>query len=70
MALRNEEVTFAPSETVKIVMVTIQRDNVFEGEESFILSMESGSTGVEIGSQDTTTINIMDGTTMQCSTLI
>ena len=62
-AIRDEEVTFAPSETVKTVIVTIQGDNVFEGEESFTasLSLVPGSTGVEIGQQDSATISIMDG---------
>ena len=70
-ALRNEEVIFAPSETMKTVTVPIQRDNVFEGEESFTasLSLVSGSTGVEIGQQDTAAISIMDGKPKCLSTL-
>jgi hypothetical protein len=68
-ALRNEEVIFAPSETMKTVTVPIQRDNVFEGEESFTasLSLVSGSTGVEIGQQDTAAISIMDDLTISFS---
>ena len=63
LSIRNKRMTFAPSERVKIVMVSIQRDNVFEGEESFVasLSLVTGSTGVEIGQQDSATVRIMDG---------
>ena len=61
--LIDEEVTFTPSETVKIVMILIKDDNVFEGEESFTASLSPvpGSTGVEIGQQGTATTIIMDG---------
>ena len=61
--LINEEVTFGPSETIKFVMVPITEDNVFEGEESFTvtLSLVPGSSGVEIGQQGTATTTIVDG---------
>ena len=59
----NKAVTFSPSEDLKMVMVPIRQDNVFEGEEVFtaILSLAPGSNGVEIGRQSTATTAIVDG---------
>lgn len=59
----NEEVTFTPSETMAIVTVPIQRDNVYEGNESFTatLTLLPDSTGIEIGRQGGAAAFIIDG---------
>ena len=43
--------TFAPLEILKIVMVPIRNDNIFEGLEQFTaqLSIPAGETGVMLG---------------------
>ena len=60
----NKAVTFRPSEEMKMVMVPIRQDEVFEGEEVFTarLSVGPDSNGVVIGRQGTATTSIIDGT--------
>ena len=68
----DEMVTFGASETVKFIMIPIEVDSVFEGDEVFtaILSVIPDSTGVEIGQQDTATIIIMEGMCYQYIVII
>ena len=58
----SQTVTFAPSETSRIVMVPIINDNVYEGLEQFTaqLSIPAGATGVMLGTADTATVDITD----------
>ena len=58
----SQTVTFAPSETSRIVMVPIINDNVYEGLEQFTarLSLPAGATGVMLGTADTATVDITD----------
>ena len=60
----NKAVTFRPLEEMKMVMVPIREDEVFEGEEVFTarLSVGPDSNGVVIGRQGTATTSIIDGT--------
>ena len=53
---------FASDETVKTVSVPIVNDGVFENAEEFgaMLSVEAGTTGVEIGPNDVATAEITD----------
>lgn len=46
-----------------MVNIPIQRDGVFEGDETFTasLTLVPGSTGIEIGQQSNAVIVIMDG---------
>ena len=49
--MTSQTVTFAPLEILKIVMVPIRNDNIFEGLEQFTaqLSIPAGETGVMLG---------------------
>ena len=64
----SDEVTFGADETVKVVEVPIQQDNVVEGVELFTatLSPVSGSIGVQIGGQGEATATITDDDSESC----